>query len=391
MKRITITSIKIYVAALSVITLLFASCEKEKVDPVIEATGITGISFTDYHVSAKITEKGDYVIFDYGFEYAIAAKPESYYNYQKKSLGSVIKSDTFSTNLQFENIYYQSGYKCFARAYITNEKGTIYSKFVSTELVMVKLISVSPESGRSGDTITLNGQYFNPVPTLNEVKFNDYVTAQVISGSTTMLKVIVPTGATNFYNSNKVDISITIDGNTSTLQNIFAIRPSVFSFSPNSGNWNTNISIMGEAMYGASVFFDDTFITDNTYSSTFFDVNIPETWLKKKFKIFVEFDGEKTEVPGGYFTMEDLTVSEPWNNQYYRGAYLYLNGGNFRAGYSTNKLFLGDYTIVCNYCSSSYSIEFEIPYNIPIGTYIAKCTNGLDTVTLNTPIQIIGK
>lgn len=379
-----------YLAMFVAVTLLFTSCEKEKADPIIEVTELTGISFAYYHVSAKIIQQGDYKVFDYGFEYTVGNDPENIpYSFQKKSLGGTIKSDTFSTTIIFENLYYQPNYKCFARAYIKNEKGTIYGNTISTDIMQAKLISVTPKSGRIGDTITLNGQYFDPVLAQNTIRFDQYKTARIIDGSSSMLRVIVPQEATYWSNDNIVDISITVRDFTSTLENIFTIKPTVYGFSPTHGNWSTSIGIQGEALSGASIYFNDTYITDIANSSVYF--NIPNTFLTKKFKIFLDIDGEKTEVPGGYFTIDDLILNEPFNNQCYKNSYFNLYGSNFREGYYTNKLFLGDYTIVCNYAGSWGYVEFLIPNNIPLGTYTARCTNGLDTVTLNTPIQIIGK
>ena len=55
--------------------------------------------------------------------------------------------------------------------------------------------SFSPEFGKIGDTITISGTNFNSIPANNVIYFGS-VRSSVISGNSTSLKVIVPTGVT---------------------------------------------------------------------------------------------------------------------------------------------------------------------------------------------------
>ncbi|MFO7576040.1 MAG: type IX secretion system membrane protein PorP/SprF, partial [Bacteroidales bacterium] len=59
------------------------------------------------------------------------------------------------------------------------------------ELVMPEITDFFPAEAYPGETITINGQNFDPVPTKNVVRFNDVITT-VVSSTTTQLKVIVP-------------------------------------------------------------------------------------------------------------------------------------------------------------------------------------------------------
>jgi len=374
-------------ACLIVFTLF--SCEKEKDDPQIETTSLTGLSLSKYFVKAKITDKGDYKINDYGFDYYVGTSEGSYYNYGSVSLGSSIKSDTFSTVLDLGQLsYYYNNYRCYARAYITNEKGTVYGKFISTDLVVLKLESIYPTKGKSGDTITLLGKYFNPNPVLNRVYFNN-TSADVISGDAQSLRVIVPQNISYYYNDG-ITVKVSSMGIESSLSNAFKLLPNPLGFSPNYGNWSTSITINGSGMYDASVYFDDVYIYTNSYSSGSVSVSIPYSFLKKKFKIYLSTDGVKTEVPGGYFTMDELFVYQLSNTQFSRGSTINFTGKGFNPEESYTKLILGNTVINASYCYSTYA-NFDIPYSMALGTYVTKITNSVDTLTLPYSLTIVGK
>ncbi|NVO20163.1 MAG: IPT/TIG domain-containing protein [Bacteroidetes bacterium] len=375
----------------SIILLIITSCEKEKKDPVLETTSIQPLSPSHYFVSAKLTERGDYTITDYGIAYYVGSStsPPSYYNFQKVSIGTTPTADTFSLNINIGQIgSYYSNYRCYVKAYVTNERGTLYGSLVSTDIAVLSLQNLVPGKGRSGDTITIHGNYFASDPFQNQVYF-DNVLANIISGDKQTLRVIVPDNITSYY-TNTVSVLVKSDGFQAELSNAFTLLVSPTGFTPKNGTWEDYVHINGAGLYNTALYFDDEYILTNTDYTTSIGFYIPNEFLKKKFKLYLEQDGVKTEVPGGYFEMADLHVTSPGNTEYNWGSTLCLSGTGFNPNESITKLLLGNY-VLHPYSSSGSYAYFDIPYSIPVGPYYASLTNGIDTVMLGSQITITGK
>jgi len=252
----------------------------------------------------------------------------------------------------------------------------------------MSLNSIDPNRGKSGDEIILHGNFFSLTPSENKVYFN-YSEAAVVSATAKTLKVVVPYGISSYYN-NTLTVKVETNGYESSLQDAFVLLSNPEGFSPNNGSWGTNIYISGSGMYNSSLYFDDVYISTNTNSSSNFYAYIPNNFLKKKFKLYLSSEGVKTEVPGGYFTMNDLTVNSPSSWQYSRGSSIYFYGNGFNPQSNYNRLILGNTSIVSNSSYSSYAY-FDIPYTMALGSYDAKITNLIDTVTLSNQITIVAK
>jgi hypothetical protein len=108
------------------------------------------------------------------------------------------------------------------------------------------IISFSPESGKIGDTILITGTNFNATLSNNIVYFGS-VKVTVIEGTTTLLKVIVPTGVT--YQP----ITVTTNGLTA-----YSVKPFVVVFggaiAPNSFAMKTDFTA---GNYPAGISFGD--------------------------------------------------------------------------------------------------------------------------------------
>jgi uncharacterized repeat protein (TIGR01451 family) len=88
------------------------------------------------------------------------------------------------------------------------------------------ITSFSPEGNYNGQQVIITGTNFESKPTDNIVKFNDLI-AQVVSGNTTQLVVIVPQGAT------KGKISVTTQAGTAVSANDFLTSPLAVEPTPN--------------------------------------------------------------------------------------------------------------------------------------------------------------
>jgi hypothetical protein len=374
---------------IALLIFVISSCEKEKKDPSIVTVSVTSLSNTTFRASAQITERGDYKILNYGFIYFYGTSIPSYISDADKiSVGNIVEKDTFSSiiNISGDNNAYNT--KCSIMAYITNEKGTRYGKPISKDILQLMVGSVTPTYAKEGDTVIISVQNLDLSLQL-KVTFND-INATIVSTAQTQLKVIVPAGiTTDYYNNGYVEIMI-IAGNTNYyITNSFQLAPSAESFEPKSGMWYNDVYVYGSGLYNASLYFDDNLITANGNSSSSISGQIPTTIKEKKFKLYIFSHGEKTEVPGGYFTMDDLEINSLSKLKYVPGEILYLYGEMFCPyNNDNNQMFIGSKTIKSNN-SSLTEEQFYLPNDIDENKYLIKITNGIDTVTLSDSISII--
>ena len=382
---------RLLVLFLFAVISLLSSCEKEKNDPEIETNSIVCLSISEYEATATITDRGDYKLKDHGFFYYIARVENEvqYYNGTKVSLGETIDNNSFSTIIDLSEIgsyYYDSDYACFIRAYVTNEKGTIYGNIISTDLLGLKVTSVFPSTGTIGDTVIINGNLFSSTPSLNQVYFNS-ASAQVIASTVNTLQVIVPQNFQSYNYSEYLSVTVRVNGDEKTLSNAFYLETSLTGFSPYSGSWYTDINITGFGLTNSSVYFDDFFVDYYDYYNTSISVSIPNNIGKKQFRIYVYKNGKMLEAPGGYFILNDFVINPPSNTTYQAGTSIYLTGQMFNPQSNLNTLKLGNYTITAYDSYNSYAY-FAIPNSMPAATYQAQLSNGIETVTLNQNIQI---
>jgi hypothetical protein len=382
-----------------VVSSFLYSCEKDEKDPSVSVITAEAVSASSAKAVGFINQSGDYKITDHGFVYAISNSnyPDEQINTSNKiSLGNVIKSDTFTAILPLTSYYqnyYGNEYKWRVWAYITNEKGTVYStKSASFSPMQLSLRSIYPTVGKTGDTITIYGDNFDPSVSLNNVQFsnNTSINAQVISASKTQLKVIVPyLSSTNSYYDENYDIVLTIGNQNVTLNNVFFLLPTLTGFSPKKGTFGTNITIQGSNLSNISaVIFGNK--TNSFYGSgNSITVQVPNTVDKKKFKLYVLKGGMQFEVPGGEFEMLSPTISSISPATVRAGENITITGTNFNS-YSYNKVFIGQTEITSSYSSSGYtSISVYAPSNFAPGDYKVRMSNGIDTVEAPGTLKVV--
>ncbi|HEX2933986.1 MAG TPA: IPT/TIG domain-containing protein [Bacteroidales bacterium] len=391
-----------------IVSSFLYSCEKEDKDPGVSMISAVALSASSGKAVAKIDQKGDYTITDHGFVFA-ASSSSSVSNpginnvdpSNKVSLGSIIKADTFSAILPLtssDGYYYGSNYRWNVWAYITNEKGTVYSttpiSFYPKQLV---LQSVSPTVGKVGDTLTISGSNFDTSISNIQVRFynyyeSNYVLANVISATETTLKVIVPSisETSSYYSSNyQFSIKVKMGNNEMTLSNSFSLTPVPTGFSPKQGSFNTYITISGTQMESiSSVIFGNESTYVSGRSNTAITFYVPSSAKQKRSKIYVVKGGTQIEVPGGEFEILPLTVSSVSPLKVWPGNSVTITGSNFNNSSSYNIILIGSSRISASYESSS-SISFGIPYNMPDGEYAVRISNGIDTVLAPGVLRVV--
>lgn len=112
--------------------IIICSCEEEEKHPKVITLEAVPISASTFKAKGLIAERGNISIVDHGFEYRMSKNGSYFSNRNTYSLGEGIVADTFSAVIHFPNdYYYYSGYRCYVKAYITNEKGIMYGDTVS--------------------------------------------------------------------------------------------------------------------------------------------------------------------------------------------------------------------------------------------------------------------
>lgn len=105
------------------ILLLFASCKKEALAPVVETTGITDIGLHSFSVAANLLETGDEGVIQHGFCWAVTPEPE----YDADScvkLGPRLQAGVYTSEIM--NLAQNTTY--YVRAFAVNQVGTAYGK-----------------------------------------------------------------------------------------------------------------------------------------------------------------------------------------------------------------------------------------------------------------------
>jgi hypothetical protein len=376
-----------YIVILSLFVPI-VSCEKDDENPDIETTKITALSATRFYVKGTVKETGDKKITDYGFIYSLGTNPPSSITggESKVSMGSSLSTDTFSTSIIVNDSYYSNSINCYVRAYITNEKGTVYANVIAAPILKMSATGIIPNSGGSGDTVEIIGSNFDTDKSQTFVTFNN-VSAEIISITSSRIKVKVPSNLNVSYYENSVSVSVRSGDQTINLSYNFKLVAKPTSFSPKNGTWSTSITIYGSALSNAKVYFNDTQISYYSSYSNYITVNVPTSLRYKSFKIYIEQNGQKTEVPGGSFTMDKMQITTVTPTKCLAGSSVKVNGTGFCPDYNTNKLIIGTNTIVTD---SYYSnLSFTIPSSLATGSYTAYVSNGIDTVQLSKKIEIV--
>jgi hypothetical protein len=361
---------------------LFCCEEEETVNPTIETTEVRVTSASSFTATGTIGTTGTIPVLDYGFMY-------SRYEFThlseatKISLGASPVAGAFESNITVSSDggwIYTSPY--YVRAYITNEKGTVYGSIKSFSFPQLAFHSFSPQQAKPGDVITLYGNNFSSEPTNNIVKFNE-IPGIVKTASTTQLAVEVPAGIIGYYYDSYVTISITI-GSQVTQRQGFKILPSLTGFSPQSGTYGDVITIVGSNFYGHSfsVRLGQTSVSANHYNNSL-TFSIPYNITSESFKVKVVIDYDEAaivELPGE-FTIIKPVISSISPVTGIAGTTVTLIGTGFTSNYySGNTIKFGTVQASINNVTST-----QIQVAVPTGLTIGESYN----VTLSTSVHTV--
>jgi hypothetical protein len=231
---------------------LFQSCEKDKVsndekvvDASLSISKITALSPTSFRIVGKI-EKGSADILEYGFYY---------------SAGGEVKIDE-STKIQFSGKTHDGSFdeevkglkldesygnpaKIYVKAYVTDQKKTIFSKIISVNMPEIKAASLNKSEGKSGDLINISGSFFVSNPANITMMFGG-VTAK-ITLSDTAFTAEIPSGI-EAHHGELIPVELNINNVSKVITNEFKILAHVKDYNPKSGVFGNVITLSGDNM-----------------------------------------------------------------------------------------------------------------------------------------------
>ena len=356
-----------------IIIVLGACKEDEAIDPAVRTMEITATSAASVMVRGSIDEVGTYNVLDYGVEYNSS---------QKKSLGNRPTKGSFETEITISTENYNSYF--FARAYLTNEKGTVYGESIQVTFPQIKVTNTAPLTGKAGDRITITGSNFSSSPQDNKVLFND-TPATVVESTNSKLVVEVPQNITNTYYYYGIRITVRVGSQYITATETFKVLPTVNDFSPKSGNVGTLVTLTGNNFSGSTfnIMINGSSASINNTTNTSVSFYIPNGIKQEKLKIDFVSNGVTTTLPGEFTILApEITSFTPKKG--IGGSLVTITGKNFMGttqyyGNEAVKVKLGD--ISCPVQSANATeIKFSVPKEIAIGTHTLSVTTPVHTI-----------
>lgn len=379
-------------------TLIFG-CEKdEPVNPSIETGDVELVSVFSFVAKGVINVVGNIPIVDYGFVYGTQYSYPTVEEGIKISLGKKPEAGPYERTITINNAY-QYDYTYYVRAYITNEKGTVYGEVKNFQLPQLILSGVVPDNGKAGDIVSIVGTNFSPNVAENIVFFNNQQAA-VKSATATQLQVEVPSGVLQDWYYDKATVRVNVGGQGMELSSYFKINPQVLDFSPRSGTFGTTVNIVGLDLYGHNIRLrlNDVELGAYTISNTVASFSIPGDFTQEKSKLSVSLDYGGFVNLAGEFTINPPTISSVTSTGI-EGSTVTIIGTNFNVlndyYHNYSKVMFNDVEASVQSVPSTNEINVTVPAGLTLNkTYDVTVFTGIHTVkapsafTLKSPMII---
>ncbi|MBL7841687.1 MAG: IPT/TIG domain-containing protein [Cyclobacteriaceae bacterium] len=185
--------------------------------PLVSTNSVENITREGADFKGKITRDGNARIIEQGFVWGLFATLSL--ENSDRAVFENTKSSTFKvrieTTLEENKTYY-------VRAYVRTENLVVYGpavQFVSLGSKAPVITNFKPSTAQILDTINIEGLGFSYLKTKNEIKFSGQ-SAQVVSATDTLLRVIVPAELT----LPKSRISVSVSGNIAQTASDFQLQ-----------------------------------------------------------------------------------------------------------------------------------------------------------------------
>lgn len=163
-----------------------------------------------------------------------------------------------------------------------------------------KITSFSPSRAAAGETVTITGTHFSPVPANNTVWLNGFA-ATAMASTETSITITVPSVAETG------PISVRTTGGVSTSSTSFIVVPTIIGFNPPSGPPGSTVTITGKnfSKTGSVQFWNGNAAQVTARTSTSITVTAPNVFTTGP--IWVEYDPSI----GGVLSASNFVLNNP--------------------------------------------------------------------------------
>lgn len=376
----------IFLVISGAITLFLSGCKKDNdTHPEIETTQITALSPVTILAKGNIQNTGSFEVLDYGIMWK-----NSYSEYSpiggsssgevwgtKASLGKNVKQGEFSMEITVPGSFNYST-SVQARAYIVNSNGILYGKVITVQLPTMSTPTLSKASGKAGELITINGQFYSLTKSDILVMFNN-TSAEVTEVTPSKVTVKIPAVMSN-YSYYGTNVSLKINNVSTTLTNSFQIVPNFTALLTTSGASGSTVYIKADnslSDYNSNykVYFGQTLAYISSIDGSQLRVIVPGNLTTTKMAVSVEYYGIKTVLPEE-FTLISPTVTSLSTNTGFAGQSFYINGTNL----ANSTVTIGTTVATSSLSYSGTQLYVIIPATIVPGEYNVVVKSGPFTV-----------
>lgn len=208
--------------------------------PRIRTFKVEGITENGATASGEVLLSNGNIL-DHGFIWSVGSRP-SFERSQKISLGPFNGVGKFTANIERS---LAEGVKYYVAAYVVTQDYKVIGdpvSFVSLGSKAPVLLEIFPKKATWNDTITLVGKNFSDLIADNIVFFHNRQ-SQVVKSNADTIWAVVPV----LLAKDKSNVSVSFDGNQSTLQEVFQLEPpQITSISPVEIKINDNVEVNGK-------------------------------------------------------------------------------------------------------------------------------------------------
>lgn len=232
------------------------------------------------------------------------------------------------------------------------------------------MISVTPSSGFSGDTVVIKGRYFADNPASCSVFFDD-IEIKPESSTTEELVVTVPCSI-----NGKMNIRVAIGGVLSSRTILFNLKtPTLYGFSPLSGTFGDIVTITGSRMPADTscleVFFNEARGKVTEVSENFCKVMVPSNNNVSPVKI--TFSCSESLNLTDKFNLDQAVITNVHPYTIISSQMITISGENFNPDPKMNLVEIGGRTAVVTNCNGR-EMTVSIPSGLDDGRYRVSVT-----------------
>lgn len=363
--------------------IVFSCDDEEELYPQVETVEIIPSSASNFLAKGNIAAVGNSLVLEYGFVHSLAPNPDVFQGSKEVVGGGTATVGPFEKNISLETTGgATSGYTVFVRAFLTNQKGTVYGAVKELTVPPLSITSVTPLTAKTGDQITISGANFSATADENVVTFNE-VEAEIVSANSTTLVVKVPAGILPPSYNEINPIVVTTGGQTVTATESFRLLPTVTDFTPKNGTFGTLITVTGSDFYpfetSALIGGKAASAIEVTESYVTFAVPINVTTPTLTVKLV---SGATTIDIPGVFTVTPPTITSVSPLIGLGGTIVTIKGTGFNVGdnvdsYNTVKF---GTAVAESFNSALNEITAYVPKGLPLGDYTVSVFTGIHTV-----------